>query len=85
LLSPGEVIIFKWSAATGATKYWLQVNTGADFTGTNMFNAELGNVVEQEVSGFSLGATYYWRVKAGNAAGWSAWSSVRSVVANAVP
>jgi len=85
LLSPGEVIIFKWSAATGATKYWLQVNTGADFTGTNMFNAELGNVLEQEVSGFSLGATYYWRVKAGNAAGWSTWSSVRSVVANAVP
>jgi hypothetical protein len=85
LFSPGESIIFKWSAVNGATKYWLQVNTSADFTGTNIINAEVGNVVELEVSGFTLGITYYWRVKAGNAAGWTAWSSVRSVVASAVP
>ena len=34
-----------------------------------MFNAEVGNVTSQEVTGFSLGTIYYWQVKAGNEAG----------------
>jgi len=50
-----------------------------------MFNAEVGNVTSQEVTGFSLGTIYYWQVKAGNEAGWGPWSAVRSVLANAVP
>jgi hypothetical protein len=84
LVSPGTAITFKWNTSSGATKYYLQVNTNSSFTGTSLFDAEVGDVVEQEVSGLSLGTTYYWRVKAGNAAGWSSWSSVRSVVANTV-
>jgi len=85
LLSPGAAITFKWGTSTGATTYWLQVNTASDFTGINLFNAEVGNVTSQEVTGLSLGTTYYWRVKAGNSGGWSAWSSVRSVLANTMP
>jgi len=85
LLSPGTAITFKWGASTGATTYWLQVNTASDFTGTNLFNAEVGNVTSQEVTGLSLGTAYYWRVKAGNSGGWSPWSSVRSVVSSTVP
>ena len=84
-ISPGTAITFKWSASTGATKYWLQVNTSAEFTGANMFNAEVGNVTSQEVTGLSLGTSYYWRVKAGNNTGWSNWSTVRSVLVNTVP
>jgi hypothetical protein len=80
LLSPGASITFKWGTVDRATKYWLQVNTSADFTGTNIFNAEVGNVTSQEVTGFSLGATYYWRVRAGNGVGWGPWSAVRSVL-----
>ncbi|MCJ7664202.1 MAG: Ig domain-containing protein, partial [Desulfobacterales bacterium] len=85
LLSPGATITFKWGTSTGATTYWLQVNTASDFTGTNMFNSEVGNITSQEVAGLSLGTAYYWRVKAGNSSGWSNWSSVRSVLANTVP
>ncbi len=84
-LSPGTAITFKWGTATGATNYWLQVNTASNFTGTDMFNAEVGNITSQEVTSLSLGITYYWRVKAGNASGWGPWSSVRSVLANTVP
>jgi len=85
LLSPGTAITFKWGSSTGATTYWLQVNTASDFAGTDIFNAEVGNVTTQEVTGFSLGTAYYWRVKAGNSAGWSPWSEVRSVVSSIVP
>jgi phosphotransferase system IIB component len=85
LLSPGTAITFRWGTSSGATTYWLQVNTAADFTGTNMFNAEVGNITTQEVTGLSLGTTYFWRVKAGNSSGWSAWTGVRSVVSSTVP
>jgi hypothetical protein len=85
LLSPGASITFKWGTAARANKYWLQVNTASDFSGTNLFNSELGNITEQEVTGLSLGTTYYFRVKAGNDGGWGSWSSTRSVVVNSVP
>jgi hypothetical protein len=85
LASPGASVTFKWGAADRATTYWLQVNTQSDFNGSNLFNAEVGNVTTQEVTGLSLGITYYWRVKAGNASGWGPWSSVRSVLANTMP
>ena len=85
LVSPGTAITFKWNASSGATKYHLQVNTLANFTGTDLFNAELGDVASREVTGLSLGTTYYWRVKAGNDGGWSDWSSVSSVLAAEVP
>ena len=85
LVSPGTSITFKWNASAGATKYYLEVNTSATFDGTSLFDSEVGNVTLQEVTGFSLGTTYYWRVRAGNTGGWSDWSSVRSVIANEVP
>jgi hypothetical protein len=73
---------FKWNAATGATKYHLQVNTSSGFTGTDMFNAEVGNVLYREVTGLTAGTTYYWRVKAGNTAGWSDWSTPGNTTCN---
>jgi hypothetical protein len=85
LVSPGAAITFKWNASTGATKYHLQVNTNSSFTGASVFNDEVGDVTSKEVTGLTLGTTYYWRVKAGNAGGWSDWSSVRSVIASEVP
>jgi len=85
LLSPGTAITFKWGSSTSATTYWLQVNTASDFTGTDMFDAEVGNITTQEVTGLSLGTAYYWRVKAGNSGGWSSWSGVRSIVSILVP
>lgn len=82
VVSPGTAITFKWNASTGATKYYLQVNTNSSFNGTSLFDAEVGNVTSQEVTGFALGTTYYWRIKAGNAGGWSDWTIVRSFITN---
>jgi len=84
-VSPGTSITFKWNASSGATKYHLQVNTQSDFLGTDVFNAEVGDVTTYEVTGLTVGTTYYWHVKAGNDGGWSDWSSpTRSVLASQV-
>ena len=82
-VSPGAAITFKWNPSATATKYHLQVNTTSAFDGEDKFNAELGDVTSREVTGLSVGTTYYWHVKAGNAGGWSDWSSpTRSALAN---
>ena len=82
LLSPGTAITFKWGSVDNASKYYLQVNTTSGFNGTDLFNSEVGNVTMQEVTDLSLGTTYYWRVKAGNSAGWSPWSDTRGFITN---
>jgi hypothetical protein len=80
LVSPGTSITFKWSESTGATKYWLQVNTKSKFTGIDVFNAEVGNVTSYEVTtGLAWKKTYYWRVKAGDDTDWGSWSVTRRV------
>jgi hypothetical protein len=84
LISPGATITFKWGAADRATKYQLQVSTSSSFA-TTVFDADVGNNTSQEVSGLSLGITYYWHVRAGNDGGWSNWSTTRSVTVNQVP
>ena len=80
-----SALTFKWNASAGATNYHLQVNTSADFTGTNMFNGEVGNVTSREVTGLTGNTTYYYRIKAGNAGGWSGWSSTGSMRCGDVP
>jgi hypothetical protein len=77
IVTPKTTITFEWNTSSGATKYRLQVNTASDFTGTSMFDAEV-STTSQAVT-LTVGNPYYWRVKAGNAGGWSAWSSTGSV------
>jgi len=77
-----SALTFKWYTAMGATKYHLQVNTSLGFTGTDKLNAEVGNVLSREVIGLTAGTTYYWRVKAGNTAGWSDWSTTGNTTCN---
>ena len=80
LTSPGASVTFQWGTSTGAASYYLQVNTTQTFDGTSIFDSDVGNNTTQTVSGFSLGTTYYWRVKAGNSTGYGAWSPVRSIL-----
>jgi hypothetical protein len=77
IVAPKTTVTFEWTASSGATKYRLQVNTVSDFTGTDVFNAEVGTT-SQAVT-LNVGTTYYWRVKAGNDGGWSGWSSMGNI------
>ena len=69
-----------WSAVTGATTYYLDVNTNNTFTGTWILNNQnVGNVTSYVVSGLVCNITYYYRVRAANSCGTSANSNVISV------
>jgi hypothetical protein len=67
---------FQWSAVTGATRYQLEVIRVSD--GFLFKNVELGNTTSASQSGFpNDGTEYRWRVRAGNAHAWGAWTAYR--------
>ena len=76
----GSSITFKWNPSTSATKYWLGVATDPAFSlSTLMFTADVGDLTEYIVTGFSNnGSTYYWRVNAGNSNGWGSWPDTKA-------
>ena len=57
-----------WGAVTGATQYFLDVSTNANFstfqTGYN--NQNVGNVTTLNITGLTANITYYYRVRASN-------------------
>ncbi len=69
-------IDFRWNVSPGADRYQLEViriNDGAVFA-----NPVLGSVSASTQTGFPVDGTQFrWRVRAGNASGWSAWSHYR--------
>jgi len=77
---------FTWAAGTGSpTKYWLEINSSNSWgSGTRIFYADVGNVTSQTVTVLPAdGSTLYWRVQAGNAAGWGPTSTSRSFINSA--
>ncbi len=71
-----------WGAVTGATSYRLDVSTSGTF-GTFVAgyqDLDVGNVTTYSVSGLAGGSTYYYRLRAVNAAGTSADSNVITVL-----
>ncbi len=72
-------VSFQWSAVTGATRYQLEAIRTSD--GFIFKNVELGNVVNTTQTGFpNDGTEYRWRVRAGNAQAWGAWSPYRHLI-----
>ncbi len=70
-------VSFQWSAVTGATRYQLEVVRVSD--GFVFKNVELGNTTSASQSGFpNDGTEYRWRVRAGNAHAWGAWTAYRN-------
>jgi|GEM_PF-2677008 len=75
----GTSIYFSWSASSGGgtITYRLQISTQSNFSSLFLNQSGITNT-NRSVSGFSPGTKYYWRVRAENEQGASAWSSVRS-------
>ena len=66
---------FIWKAAAGAAKYGLQVATSNSFAQAAIFSS-LSDLTDTSlvILGLAPGVTYFWRAKAGNEAGYSAWN-----------
>jgi hypothetical protein len=72
----------RWHSSAGALQYYLDVSSSAGFEPAHYIgeysNLLLGTVYSHVVTGLSLGETYYYRVRAGNAAGISSNSAILS-------
>ncbi len=77
----GTRVVFRWNAATGATRYQLQVRRASN--NTIFRNLRPGNVTQRAIQNFpATGVQYKWRVRAGNAASWGPWSAYRNLNLN---
>jgi hypothetical protein len=70
-------IMFEWVLSSGANKYELEIRKASD---NSLYRSvPLGNVSASIQTGFpNDGTQYIWRVRAGNATGWSVWSDYRT-------
>lgn len=70
----------KWTAATGAVSYILDVSSQNDFS-THLpgYPNNEGNVLEKLITGLAANSSYYYRVKAVNATGESPYSNIKPV------
>ena len=70
-----------WDSVNGATGYRLDVSTSSSFSSyvNGYHDLDVGNVTQWVVTGLNRGTTYYYRVRAGDAAGTSENSEVMTV------
>jgi hypothetical protein len=63
-----------WNAATGASSYRLQVSASSAFSSPVLDDSTI-TTTSRQVGSLTGNTSYYWRVRAKNNAGTSAWSS----------
>ena len=73
-------LTLSWNTDPGAATYDVQVSTSTSFI-TALWSQMGYGGLSTSVSGFANGTTYYWEVRATNAVGTGAWSSVWSFTA----
>ncbi|EMS32077.1 hypothetical protein C943_01339 [Mariniradius saccharolyticus AK6] len=68
-------VLLTWAAVSNATSYRVQVATVQDFS---QVQRDVSNIssTQLQLDNLSEGVTYYWRVRAGNMAGTSSYSTV---------
>jgi parallel beta-helix repeat protein len=71
--SQPTTITLTWIASSGAAKYHLQISVTSTFTTLVMEDSSLTQA-SRSVGSLVNSTLYYWRVRAGNSAGWSAFS-----------
>ncbi|MFN0157194.1 MAG: endonuclease [Bacteroidota bacterium] len=76
--------IFEWQSTALATRYHFDLDTTSSFISPIDSDTTL-TAVSRTASGLSLGTTYYWRVRAGNGAGWSTYAPTRSFTSWSLP
>jgi hypothetical protein len=69
---------FTWTSKTNATKYRLQVSTDSTFATVSYADSIVTTNQFVSTKALNSASNYYWRVKAGDALGYSAWSSISS-------
>ena len=73
----GKSVTYRWETVENTTGYILEVNTDPVTWSrkTRKFFGKVGNVLQYTDNGYpDDGTVYYWRVRAGNDAGWSSYS-----------
>lgn len=71
-------VVCRWDpACPGVIKYWYEIADNPDFNNSRIdtTSASLMTSMSAMDTGLSVNTTYYWRVKALNDAGWSAFSN----------
>lgn len=72
----GSNVSFVWTQSSRATEYYLDIALDNNFSSL-VYSNNVGNITEINISGFpDNGTKLYWRVKAGNATGWSHYSDI---------
>lgn len=75
----GTQVAFSWQASAGAEDYRLQIDYDDSFSDPYAYDSELGNVTSKTLGNFpNDGTSFFWRVMAGNASGWSDWTPAAS-------
>lgn len=73
-------IQLRWNAVSKATKYWLQVSKYSNFSTLAVNNNNITTTNRILTTSGTVNAdttNFFYRLKAGNSAGWSAWSEVQ--------
>ncbi|MGA2623307.1 MAG: T9SS type A sorting domain-containing protein [Bacteroidota bacterium] len=72
-------LTLRWNQSAGAAKYYLQVCSASDFSALVFDDSTLidtsYHIGPTSYNTLAYNTTYYWRVGAGNSAGWSAFST----------
>ncbi len=74
-LSSTEPMNLSWSTATGATKYFIQVDNQSNFSSSPKVVDDSTTQTQYSISNdLAEGVNYYWRVRTTNTFGYSPWS-----------